>query len=344
VVQVHKGYLKDGRAVAVKVQYPGVGYAAAADLQVCSWIASALSALGVSGVPPVQRVLQTLITRIRQEVDLKRELRNCNMLKSSISTPNVAVPEVIPELSSRRVLVMEWIDGVAVNDVQALQSRGIDPKAVGNAMLHAFADMVYVQGRMHGDLHKANVLVRGHGEHFQVVLLDHGWHVQIPDRLRRQYCQLWCAFVLHDMEAAEAVAEQVAGPEGRHIVPAVLQMASGRHKQPEWQSNDGLRVLGGLQRLEAVAALPTALVEILRSFQAVRALVMPLGMTSGDRLKVNCGYALQGLSVEGDTARHRFHWVRSVPPCVSVNVFSVCRYCEFSAKASENGQSCGSET
>lgn len=296
-VQVHKGTLQDGRVVAVKVQYPGVGYAAAADLRVCSWVASALTTLGVGGVAPMQRILHTLIARIRQEVDLRRELRNCERLRDTLSTPNVVVPKAMPELSSHRVLVMEWIDGVPLTDCNALQSRQIDPRAVGNSLLHAFADMVYVQGRMHGDMHPANVLVRGSGENFQVVLLDHGWHVDIPNKLRKQYCQLWCAFVLHDMDAAAAVAEEIAGPKARHIVPAVLQMASGGgEKDKSESSNDGLRVLGGLQHLEAVALLPAELVEILRSFQSVRALVNPLGLTSSDRLRVNCGYALQGIA------------------------------------------------
>lgn len=294
---MHKGILRDGREVAVKVQYPGVGYAAAADLRVCSWIASALSTLGVTGVAPMQRILHTLVHRIRQEVDLRRELENCERLRDTLSTPRVVVPKAMPELSSHRVLVMEWIEGVPLTESAALQARDIDPRAVGNSLLHAFADMVYVQGRMHGDMHPANVLVRGKGEDFQVVLLDHGWHVDIPNKLRKQYCQLWCAFVLHDMDAAAAVAEEIAGPKARHIVPAVLHMASGGRRQgKEGASNDGLRVLGGLQHLEAVSLLPTALVEILRSFQSVRALVNPLGLTSGDRLRVNCGYALQGIA------------------------------------------------
>lgn len=311
-MQVHKGTLRDGREVAVKVQYPGVGYAAAADLRVCSWIASALTTVGVPGVAPMQRILHTLVGRIRQEVDLRRELKNCERLRENLSTPHVVVPESMPELSSHRVLVMEWIDGVPLIDSAALKGRQIDPRAVGNSLLHAFADMVYVQGRMHGDMHPANVLVRGHGEDFQVVLLDHGWHVDIPNKLRKQYCQLWCAFVLHDMDAAAAVAEEIAGPKARHIVPAVLHMASGGRRQGKQRgSNDGLAVLGGLQHLEAVSLLPTALVEILRSFQSVRALVMPLGLTSADRLRVNCGYALQGIAAAEPMATHQgWHRVR----------------------------------
>jgi aarF domain-containing kinase len=300
-LQVHKGTLRDGREVAVKVQYPGVGYAAAADLRVCSWVASALNTLGVSGVAPMQRILKTLVGRIRQEVDLRQELKNCERLRETLSTPHVVVPTLMPDLSSHRVLVMEWIDGVPLIDAAALQARQIDPRAVGNSLLHAFADMVYVQGRMHGDMHPANVLVRGQGEDFQVVLLDHGWHVDIPNQLRKQYCQLWCAFVLYDMDVAAAVAEEIAGPKARHIVPTVLHMASGGKQQGKGNkeagsSNDGLRVLGGLQHLEAVSLLPVALVEILRSFQNVRALVNPLGLTSGDRLRVNCRYALQGIA------------------------------------------------
>lgn len=309
--QVHRGILKDGREVAVKVQYPGIGYAAAADLRVCSWIASVCSALGVAGVAPLQRILKSLVRRMREETNLKRELGNALRLQDCLPAGPVTVAQPLPELSSRRILVTEWVDGVEVTDTAALQRRGICAKAVGHALLTAFAETVYVQGCMHGDLSPANILVRGSGDSFEVVLLDHGWQVAIPAQLRRQYCRLWCSFVLQDEAGALAVAEEIAGPRGREIVPVVLQMTSGRragHQERKQQGSDGLRGLGGLQNLSAVSHLPPELVEILRVSHGVRGVTTVLGLTAADRLNVNCRHALQGLSMEVSVQRAR--WVR----------------------------------
>lgn len=317
-LQVHRGVLKDGREVAVKVQYPGIGYAAAADLRVCAWIASVCAVMGVPSVAPVQRILKSLVTRIRQETNLQRELGNALRLQECLPAGPVTVAQPLPELSSRRILVTEWVDGVEVTDTAGLQNRGISSKAVGQALLHAFAESVYVRGCMHGDLSPGNILVRGSGESFEVVLLDHGWQVAVPPKLRRQYCKLWCSFVLHDEAGALAVAEEIAGPRGREIVPVVLSMTSGKRSGSsdvnKQHGSDGLRGLGGLQNLSAVSHLPPELVEILRVSHGVRGVTSVLGLTSADRLDVNCRHALAGLSME-DSVR-RAPWVRfSLPFC-----------------------------
>ena len=305
--------LKDGREVAVKVQYPGIGYAAAADLRVCSWIASACATMGVPGVAPVQRILKSLVTRIRQETNLKRELGNALRLQECLPAGPVTVAQPLPELSSRRILVTEWVDGVEITDIAALRRRGICSKAVGLALLRAFAESVYVRGCMHGDLSPGNILVRGSGDNFEVVLLDHGWQVAVPPKLRQQYCKLWCSFVLHDEAGALAVAEEIAGPRGREIVPVVLQMTSGRRAGKNTEDKepgaDGLRGLGGLQNLAAISHLPPELVEILRVSHGVRGVTSVLGLTAADRLDVNCRHALAGLSVQ-DSVRSAQRWVR----------------------------------
>eukprot|EP00892_Ulva_mutabilis_P007002 jgi/Ulvmu1/4674/UM002_0405.1 len=310
LAQVHRGVLKDGREVAVKVQYPGIGYAAAADLRVCSWIASACTAVGVPGIAPVQRILKSLIRRISEETNLKRELGNALRLQECLPAGPVTVAQPLPEYSSRRVLVTEWVDGVEVTDTAALQRRGISAKAVGQELLNAFAETVYVRGCMHGDLSPANILVRGSGDNFEVVLLDHGWQVAIPFKLRRQYCKLWCSFVLHDEAGALAVAEEIAGPCGREIVPVVLQMTSGKRvgRQGDGKQHgaDGLRGLGGLQNLAAISHLPPELVEILRVSHGVRGVTSMLGLTAADRLDVNCRHALEGLSLEESVRRARW--------------------------------------
>lgn len=274
----------------------------------------------------MQRILKSLVRRIREETNLKRELGNALRLQECLPAGPVTVAQPLSEFSSRRILVTEWVDGVEVTDTAALQQRGISAKAVGQALLNAFAETVYVRGCMHGDLSPANILVRGSGDNFEIVLLDHGWQVAIPAPLRRQYCKLWCSFVLHDEAGALAVAEEIAGPRGREIVPVVLQMTSGKKGRDQADGKehgaDGLRGLGGLQNLSAISHLPPELVEILRVSHGVRGVTSVLGLSAADRLDVNCRHALAGLSMEDSLRRNR--WVRfcsshkvATPTCAS---------------------------
>ena len=292
--------------MAVKVQYPGVATAASADLRVCSLLASAYAAVGGEHVTAFRNILRDLSARIRKEVDYRQEVLNSTQLADKLAnTSGVSVPRPVDALTSRRLFVMEWIDGARISDSQALQRQGLDLRAVGARFLSAFADMLYVHGFLHGDLHPGNILVRGNRDNFDIVLLDHGYYVSLPDALRQQYCKLWCAFVLHDVEAAERVACEIAGPQGRDIVPAVLrtgamQRAIGRKPAGHAAQQQGslAQALGGLASLSAVSHFPREVVEILRLSQSARDIGAHLGCLPADRLAINAKHALAGLSIQ----------------------------------------------
>jgi hypothetical protein len=316
LAQVHLARLHDGRNVAIKVQYPGAALAVAADLRVCSMFASVYAWLGGEHVAAARNILRDLSTRLRHEVDFLNEIENSRRLRSKLATPGVTVPEIFDHLSSKRLLTMEWIEGVRIDDVGGLQRAGLDVKAVGSRFLTAVADMLYVQGDLHGDLHPGNVLVRGSGDLFEIVLLDHGWYVQLPDTLRKQYCRLWCAFVLKDAAMAEAVANEIAGPHGSRVVPEVLSLVGllpgngqgrrhalqkAKKEEPSASGRAPFSLPGGLESLNAIRYFPTEVVEILRASQAARNISESLGCFAADRLAINAKAALTGLAVETDS-------------------------------------------
>lgn len=312
--------------------------AVAADLRVCGLLASAYALLGGEHVALARNVLRDLTARLRAEVDFRNETRNAQRLVAKLAVPGVSVPATVHELSGKRVLTMEWVDGVRISDVAGLHARGIDTKAAGARLLAAFADMLYVHGDLHGDLHPGNILVRGGGDAFEIVLLDHGWYVPLADALRKQYCRLWCAFVLRDSATAQAVAAEIAGPKGSAIVPAVLSLGASQRGATARDggaaastSGGGGLSLGGLESLSAISHFPSEVVEILRGSQAARNIGAALGCLASDRLAINARAALAGLSVatssDGRVRPARFASTsavpRAVPPC-SGHCIAIC--------------------
>ena len=114
---------------------------------------------------------------MRNELNFLQEARNAQRVKAMFADDlRVYVPTVVPELTSRRVLVMEYIHGVKPTDLAGVRALGVDPKALASAVSRFFGAQVHVHGFVHCDPHSGNLLVRrspvdGLG---QLVVLDHG--------------------------------------------------------------------------------------------------------------------------------------------------------------------------
>lgn len=221
------------------------------------------------------------------------------------------------KLSTKKVITMEWIEGCKVNDQAALLQASIRPQDVAVLLLDAFAEMTYVHGFVHGDPHPGNILVRpvpNQGfwwRHFsrwkqpQIVLLDHGLYLTIPDKLRHQYCQLWCSFVMYNHQTAIALGTAIAGPRGGELLPAILRPGGLKTVSPEerkrLRSQAGVDNFGDLGQL--LEALPRSLVEILRVSATVRGTSAQLGAPLTDRLRVNAVHAMNGMAQSADASR-----------------------------------------
>ncbi len=136
----------------------------------------------------------------------------------------------------------------------------------------------------------------------QLVLLDHGLYLTIPDKLRQQYCQLWCSFVVQDHQTAVALGTAIAGKRGGELLPAILRPGGLKQVSPEerkrLRSNAGVDNLGDLGKL--LEALPRSLVEILKVSATVRSTASMLGAPLSDRLRVNAIHALHGMAYSKD--------------------------------------------
>lgn len=126
--QVHQGYLKNGQKVAVKVQRPGLREQITLDLYIVRNIAAWLNAnIGLIRSDLVA-LIDELGSRVFEEMDYLNEAENANKFRNLHKhNQRIAVPKIFTEATSRRVLTMEWIDGVKLTNLEAVRDLGIDP-------------------------------------------------------------------------------------------------------------------------------------------------------------------------------------------------------------------------
>lgn len=200
IAQVHRARLPDGRAVAVKVQYPAMAEIAAADLAALELIAATIVRLepAVRLGPIVDYLRQTLPL----ELDFRREAKALADLRDALAgRDDVVIPAVIDELSTARLLVMEWVDGIKITDRAALLGAGIDPRAVARTLNDLYAEQLFRRGFLHADPHPGNLLVQPGP---RLVLLDHGLTVALPPGLVEALGEMVRALATGDFEALAA--------------------------------------------------------------------------------------------------------------------------------------------
>ncbi len=170
IAQVHRARLRDGRPVAVKVQYPGITALVEADLDALEAIFGAVVRLE-PGIR-LQPIADYLRWTLPLELDFRREAGAIEDLRDALSDrDDVLVPCVVDNLTTEHLLVMELMEGVKITDTEALTRAGIEPREVARLLMDAYADQLFRRGILHADPHPGNILVQPGP---RLVLLDHG--------------------------------------------------------------------------------------------------------------------------------------------------------------------------
>lgn len=171
--QVHRATGHDGRRLACKLQYPDMESAVEADLKQLNLIFALHSQFG--GVIDTSEIKKEIGERIREELDYVREARHAALYRRMLADePLIRVPEVVPELSSKRLLTLEWLDGEKL-----LSFKGAAPEVrnrLATAMFKAWWHPFSHYGVIHGDPHLGNYTVFRDeaGEPAGINLLDYG--------------------------------------------------------------------------------------------------------------------------------------------------------------------------
>lgn len=190
--QVHRGLLRDGRRVAVKVQYPEVARAVEAD--VFSAMLLLRGARGLArGVDP-RALAHELRDRVLEELDYELEAQHQRAFARAYrGHPFIVVPDVVTGLCGRRVLVSEWMDGAPWAEIRELPQAERDRFA--EILLRFYFGALDLLGRFNADPHPGNYMLRPDGS---VAFLDFGAVKVITHEFRRRQNELAAAYIAGD--------------------------------------------------------------------------------------------------------------------------------------------------
>jgi aarF domain-containing kinase len=176
LAQVHRAVLKDGRVCAVKVQYPGIEHIVDIDLDNLTFFIGLLNRL--DGSMDYRFVAQEMRRNIPLELDFINEGRNAERIARDFAgVEDIVVPEIYWDYTSRRVLTMEYIDGVKITDYDGMKRIGVDPADIAKILVFAFAEMIVNFGFFHADPHPGNLMALPGPK---LVLIDFGQAKELP--------------------------------------------------------------------------------------------------------------------------------------------------------------------
>jgi ubiquinone biosynthesis protein len=201
IAQVHAATLITGEPVVVKVQRPSVSTLVRRDLAAMSWIAPALvGRIPVSALANPPALVELFAETIVEELDFRLEAENMLDIARILAETDqraLVVPRPHPTLVTRRVLVMERLDGFGWDDVAGMRAAGIDTSAVVRASMIAFLEGAMLHGVFHGDLHGGNLFVQADG---RVALLDYGITGRLDERRRLAFLRLLMGGTVNDVK------------------------------------------------------------------------------------------------------------------------------------------------
>jgi predicted unusual protein kinase regulating ubiquinone biosynthesis (AarF/ABC1/UbiB family) len=216
LAQVHRARLHDGRLVAVKVQYPGIQKIVENDLRNVKLLLRVLAQFerNLDFGP----IIEEMQDNVPLELDFINEGHNAEQIaKNFADRDDIVVPKIYWEYTTRRVLTMEFMEGVKVTDIAALNRLDIDPPDVAQLVTDVYCEQLYLHGMFHADPHPGNLLIRrGKNGNPILVMLDFGLCRQYDDKFRIAYARMVNAMLRADLpemiQAYKALGIKVKNP------------------------------------------------------------------------------------------------------------------------------------
>ncbi len=235
IAQVHRARTTEGRDVAVKVLRPGIEEELAKAIDTYEWAAAHVERYGGEAERLRPRLV---VAHFRQwtarELDLQREAASASELKENMTAePGYHIPEIDWRRTARRVMTMEWLDGIKLNDREALIAAGHDCHALAGILVRAFLRQAVVDGFFHADLHHGNLFALQDG---RIGAIDFGIMGRIDRRAR-----IWLAEILYGLITGNYRRVAEIHFEAQYVPRITMSTSSPRPCAPRGSRSAGSR-------------------------------------------------------------------------------------------------------
>jgi ubiquinone biosynthesis protein len=241
--QVHKARLKDGEAVAVKFQRPGIRKVIEVDLEIMLHLAT----LAEHHIKEFQihrpvKIVQEFARTLEKEIDYTIEASHTERIaRQFLDYPFVYIPLVFREFTTSRVLTTELIDGIKISKIEALEAAGLDKKVIADRIVALVLRQAFDHGFFHADPHPGNIFVLAENV---ICMVDFGM-MGIVDRATREEFIDLIDSVVHQQEVkatqvllrltewdeqpdVRALEREFADFMGRHLYKPLKDMEVGK--------------------------------------------------------------------------------------------------------------------
>ena len=207
ISQVHRAVLKTGEEVAVKIQRPDVKKIMETDIEIMEYIAHVAenNMEDMKKFRPV-KIIDEFKEWTEKELDFKLEARNAKRFYQNFkNSKTVHIPKVYDEMTSERVLTLEFIDGIELHDVEQIKKRKLNFNRIIKNGFDSIMTQVFVHGIFHADPHPGNILVMNDNS---IAFVDFGIVGYFDENLKNKCIDIFYGIVEQD---ADVIMQTLAG-------------------------------------------------------------------------------------------------------------------------------------
>ena len=229
--QVHKAVLaSNGETVAVKIQRPDIEQQVRIDLGALKFVIWIITRfVDVNGFIDLMGVYHEFKRTIYEEIDYIREAANARRFKEMFKDdPVIYIPRVYDEYVSRRLLVLEWIDGIKINDYASLDAAGINRQEVARCTVCAYFYQFFKAGFFHADPHPGNIFVKkgSTGDRLVVAFVDFGMVGSLTTQMKRFMKDAFLAYLTRDTHSLVRALSQLGFIDERADIASIERALS----------------------------------------------------------------------------------------------------------------------
>jgi ubiquinone biosynthesis protein len=143
-------------------------------------------------------ILKILNNTAKSELDLLSEAANASRMKDNLKDlTGFYIPKIYWHFSSKKILVMEWIEGIAFSDIEAIKNAGFDAKIIAKNLVISYFNQVYVHGFFHADMHPGNLILKKNGD---IAAIDYGIVGFIDKKIKIAVAEILIGFLNKDYD------------------------------------------------------------------------------------------------------------------------------------------------